>query len=70
LEIKQSFHEDLAHLIEALPIVVIACVVDRRGYNDRYFELYKDERWMLCKTAFAILLERAAKFADRSARQL
>jgi hypothetical protein len=68
--IRQAFHEDLAHLIGTLPVLVIACVVDRRGYNDRYFELYRDKRWMLCKTAFAILLERAAKFADHSAQQL
>jgi hypothetical protein len=52
-------------MILELPITSIACVVDRPGYNTRYAEKYK-EPWLLCKTAFAILAERAAKFASRS----
>ena len=46
-----------------LPVVGIACVIDRPGYNKRYVEQYGRKRWMLCKTAFHICVERAAKYA-------
>jgi hypothetical protein len=45
------------------PVVGLACTVDRPGYNGRYFELYKKEPWLLCKTAFSVVVERAAKYA-------
>jgi hypothetical protein len=47
------------------PFWVLACVVDRRGYNNRYFELYQQKPWLLCKTAFSVVVERAAKHALR-----
>lgn len=58
-----KFMEDLGELIAALPIYALACVVDRPGYSARYIPEYGPRRWMLCKTAFSILLERAAKYA-------
>jgi hypothetical protein len=62
-ERKQRFMRELGELITALPIVALACVVDRPGYNKRYREKYGPRRWLLCKTAFSIALERAAKYA-------
>ena len=59
----QRFHTELSDLILSLPIVVLACVIDRPGYNKRYADRYGPRRWKLCKTAFSIVLERAAKFA-------
>jgi hypothetical protein len=52
------------------PVMGIACVVDRPGYRARYLEKYQQQPWMLCKTAFSIVLERAAKFARTEERKL
>jgi len=60
-----SFYEGLTQLVTSGPLVAIACVVDRPGYNARYREKYGRERWMLCKTAFGVVVERAAKYARR-----
>lgn len=60
---RQQFLNDLGDVIAALPIHVLACVVDRDGYNKRYMTEYGQRRWRLCKTAFSILLERGAKYA-------
>jgi hypothetical protein len=68
-ERKTRFMTELTELMTSLPVVVLACVVDRRGYNHRYKERYGRERWSLCRTAFTIAVERAAKFAEsRGAR--
>jgi uncharacterized protein DUF3800 len=51
------------HLL-SLPVVVTACVVHRPGYLARYKEEYRERLWLMCKTAFTILIERTAKFVD------
>jgi hypothetical protein len=60
------FFEQLTTLICESTIVCLAAVVDRAGYRARYEDRYRQphERWLLCKTAFAILVERAAKYAQ------
>jgi hypothetical protein len=45
-------------------------VIDRPGYNKRYTEKYGRDKWLLCKTAFAIVIERAAKYAMSTGRKL
>jgi hypothetical protein len=62
---ETEFLNDLETMILNLPIKGLACVVDRPGYVARYSERYP-QPWLLCKTAFAILVERAAKYALRS----
>jgi hypothetical protein len=52
------------------PVIGIACVIDRGGYNIRYKEKYGSERWQLCKTAFNILVERSAKYASEQEYKL
>lgn len=59
-----SFVEQLYQMLVSSPVLGIACVIDRQGYNHRYQEKYGRERWSLCKTAFTVLVERAAKYAD------
>jgi hypothetical protein len=59
----KAFYEDLSAMIACLPIVVTGCVVHRPGYNKRYLDRYGPRRWKLCKTAFHIAVERAAKYA-------
>lgn len=63
-EQQKIFIEELYQLLYKAPIFGIACVIDRPGYNNRYKERYGLQRWRLCKTAFNILVERAAKYAD------
>jgi hypothetical protein len=58
---RDRFYSGLDALILDLPIVSIACVIHRPGYSDRYADKYP-EPWMLCQTAFSILVERSCKF--------
>lgn len=63
-EREAAFLADLEAVILSLPIITIAAVVDRSGYVARYRERYAKQTWLMCKTAFAILVERAAKFVQ------
>lgn len=56
------FFRDLEELLISMPVKVLACVVNRPGYNARYADRYGQERWSICKTAFPIIAERAVKF--------
>lgn len=61
----EAFWHDVGQLVTSAPITAIACVVDRPGYNARYLTEYGRKRWTLCKTAFNVVVERAAKWARR-----
>lgn len=65
-----AFYEDLYGLMRDAPVIGIACVIDRPGYNARYAAQYLENRWMLCKTAFSVVVERAAKFAIGQGQRL
>jgi hypothetical protein len=67
---QQDFYESLYQIMKDAPLVGLACVVDRPGYNHRYSEMYKKEPWLLCKTAFSVVVERAAKFARENGCRL
>ena len=67
---QQDFYAELTQIIIQSPILGIACVIDRQGYNNRYREKYGRQRWMLCKTSFSIVVERAAKYADSQGYKL
>lgn len=69
-EEQTGFYEDLYCLMRDAPVIGIACVIDRSGYNARYAEQYLENRWMLCKTAFCVVVERAAKFAISQGQRL
>jgi phage terminase large subunit-like protein len=60
---QAEFYEALYQLLKAAPAIGLACVIDRPGYNGRYLEKYGRNRWSLCKSAFTISVERAAKYA-------
>lgn len=62
-EEQERFIEDLTSLIIGCPILVHACVISRSGYFNRYLERYGSNTWEMMKTAFSILVERAAKYA-------
>jgi hypothetical protein len=67
---KDRFLTELGDMLMALPVHVTACVIDRAGYDARYRDLYKTRRWRMSKTAFNIVVERAAKIAALSDRKL
>lgn len=64
------FFPALEEFLLSLPIIGIACVIHRPGYVARYKDTYKESLWYMCKTAFSILLERSAKYADQNGRTL
>jgi hypothetical protein len=66
---EYDFLSELEWTILGLPVVGLACVVDRPGYVARYADRYETP-WLLCKTAFAILVERAAKYAAKCGAKL
>ena len=67
--VKSTFMADLESLLLSLPVVGLSCVIDRPGYNARYKQKHR-ERWALCKTAFAVAVERATKYAMQRERKL
>lgn len=69
-ECQSNFYEELYQLLTRMPVLGVACVVDRDGYNIRYRDIYGDQRWLLCKSAFSISVERAAKYAFSRDRKL
>lgn len=59
-----QFLGELEDFLCGLPVIGFAAVIDRKGYNSRYQAIYGEQRWWMCKTAFAIVVERAAKYVD------
>jgi hypothetical protein len=58
-----KFLGQLERFLLDLPVMGLACVIDRPGYNRRCLGKYGRLRWSLCKTAFSVVVERAAKWA-------
>lgn len=67
---KARFYEELYCLMRDSPVTGIACTIDRPGYNCRYLEMYQKQPWQLCKTAFSVVVERAAKYAKSQGLRL
>lgn len=56
------FQSELTDFLTSIPVLGHACIVDRPGYNALYREQYGRARWLLCKSAFSIVVERSAKY--------
>src|SRR5262249_49569939 len=67
---KNKFFGGLSRMLLGLPVIGHACVIDRPGYNARYREQYGRQTWVLCKTAFSVVCERAAKHARENGCKL
>lgn len=65
-----DFLPALEAFLLGLPVIGIAAVVDRPGYVARYKDHHQERLWLMCKTAFSILVERAAKWARAHDRRL
>lgn len=66
----EHFMRDLTRMLTTIPVTAVACVIDRPGYDERYRAIYPRSTWHLCRTAFSIAVERAAKHARRLNRAL
>jgi hypothetical protein len=60
---QERFLQELTEMVIGCPIVVHACVVLRSGYHMRYLQQYGENTWEMTRSAFSILIERAAKYA-------
>jgi hypothetical protein len=68
--LKQRFIQDLAAFLTDIPVLGLACVLDRPGYDSIYRPRYGRNQWHLCKTAFSVAVERACKHALAEGRKL
>lgn len=59
---NDRFLSELEELMISIPVIGFAAVISRDGYNSRYKEKYGNERWLMCKTAYNILMERVSKY--------
>jgi hypothetical protein len=66
----KPFMRDLTEMLTSIPVLGLACVIDRPGYDARYRKRYGRNQWQLCKTACSIAVERAAKYAMSLGRVL
>jgi hypothetical protein len=64
------FMGDLSKMLVSIPVLGHACVIDRPGYDARYREKHGRQMWLLCQTAFSVVVERAAKHAIKNGRKL
>lgn len=69
-ESRDPFLEDLERFLTGIPVVGLACIIDRPGYDDRYRLKYGRNQWHLCQTAFVVAVERACKYALKEGRRL
>lgn len=61
---RARFWADYKEFLAAAPVLGTACVIDRPGYVARgYLEKFPETKWLLCRSAFDITVERAAKYA-------
>ena len=68
---KETFLAELEEIILCGQMIAHACVICRPGYRDRYLHKYaENNRWEMSKTAFDIVVERAAKLARYHGRKL
>lgn len=65
-EVKK-FKIGILEMVLKMPIVIHACVIDREGYYNRYYEKYGRSTWNMRQTACQILLERSVKFVKSRA---
>lgn len=68
---QEAFWSRYRELLTSLPVVGFACVIDRPRYVARgYLEKHGNDRWLLCRSAFDIAVERAAKYARMRDKKL
>lgn len=69
-EAHDAFWSDYKGMLASLPVIGLACVIDRPGYVARGYLNAHADPWLLCRSAFDISVERATKIAIRDGRKL
>ncbi|MGR9144840.1 DUF3800 domain-containing protein [Rhizobium leguminosarum] len=67
---RDEFWSEYREFLANVPAVGIGCVIDRAGYAARGYAEKHDDKWLLCRSAFDIVVERSAKYAVSQGRQL
>jgi hypothetical protein len=68
---RTRFRQDFKSFLTSIPVAGTACVIDRPGYAARgYAQRHGNDKWLLCRSAFDIVVERAAKVARMRGRRL
>lgn len=68
---RREFWAKYQEFLCEIPVIGFACIIDRPGYVARgYLEKHGDQKWLLCRSAFDITVERAAKYARAEGRKL
>jgi hypothetical protein len=68
---RDRFWSGYRTFLAGIPVAGTACVIDRPGYVARgYGKREGDAKWLLCRSAFDIVVERAAKLAKQQGRRL
>lgn len=68
---RSRFWTDYKGFLTSIPVLGAGCVIDRPGYMARgYGGRDRDVKWLLCRSAFDIVVERAAKLAALHGRRL
>lgn len=61
---RSRFWEEYKDMISSIPALGAGCIISRPGYVERgYLNSFPDSKWLLCRSAFDITVERAAKYA-------
>lgn len=61
---KSQFWVEYKDMLSSVPAMGTGCIISRPGYVARgYLENYPNSKWLLCRSAFDITIERAAKYA-------
>lgn len=68
--IRQQFWDDWHHVLSGANVIGLGCIVDRPGYLARGYLEKGPDKWLLCRSAFDIVIDRAAKIARHEGRKL
>lgn len=61
---RSRFWEEYKDMLSSIPALGTGCVISRPGYVARgYVTDFPNPKWLLCRSAFDITIERAAKYA-------
>lgn len=67
---RDNFWSEYREFLANVPAIGVGCVIDRAGYAARGYAKKHEDRWLLCRSAFDIVVERSAKYAVSQGRQL
>lgn len=61
---RSRFWEEYKDMLSSIPALGTGCIISRPGYVARgYVANFPDTKWLLCRSAFDITVDRAAKYA-------